>query len=773
MRHLILPWLVAVCPLLAGSISAAESWWQTYTPVATLDQRGTDLETIQPGAARGGSGTLGWYGFWFLDEQDKSGALQAGRQTLQQAGVKRILYYDLGEVGDYAGFFGADGRLQYNGWSLPWWKTQEPLTARWIGLDAFMRDVPWAPYPTAKAYGLPPFTTPDGQPAEDLYAVLTRRGLDGQWQFDWSSNPGVTDDLAQRSGLAALSGKQSGQADTQGKTGWQTVRLVSVDFANPQLRDYCCREIERLIAKLRPEGIHADNLGDMNLGHADTCAFGLWSEHTFRQYLREHFTPAELAGLGIADLATFDLKAYIRDKPFESRGLRWHSLNPKWSEDPLWLCYLVHKVETAQAYHRGFYAAAKAAARQEGLDCAVFGNTIPLGLGGTLLHGACDIAHFEWSTAHGWWGLRPLGLPPQGRVGYVTRLGAALSAAPFCWPSLYVSKDHSGAGHEQLHQVLACDCLANRGLLDFGHWYLDGYSPGTPHSAGVLNRFVRRYAPQLSHRRYLADVAVVHSAWSEIASCTVFNPVMDKFVDEYCGWCEFLGDTHRQWTVVLQEDLTAEKLAAYPIVVLPSVLVLTDSQLAELRRYVDGGGWLVATGQTGTRFGPERYLAPRLESLSLPGARIVGDKPGVTYWRKARDGTAANRLAELLQWPDVAPRLETDAPDTVGVNLNLGEDPSGPLLTLDLNNCDLDVQADTIRPARECTTTIRLPTEWRGLKLQIGYATPEQDAGSSPLALTGDAAVVDQAAGTLRLRTPSFRTYLIVFGRGEPSSSRG
>ena len=219
--------LVAFTPL-AGSISAAESWWQTYTPVATLDQRGTGLETIQPGAARGGSGTLGWYGFWFLDEQDKAGVLQASRQKLQQAGVKRILYYDLGVVGDYAAFFSADGRLKFNGWSLPWWKDQEPLTARWMGLDAFLHDVPWAPYPTAKAYGLPPFTTPDGRPADDLYAVLARRGLDGQWHFDYSSNLGITDDLAQRSGLAGISGKQTGRADTQGKTGWQMVRLVDV-----------------------------------------------------------------------------------------------------------------------------------------------------------------------------------------------------------------------------------------------------------------------------------------------------------------------------------------------------------------------------------------------------------------------------------------------------------------------------------------------------------------------------------------------------------------
>jgi hypothetical protein len=123
--------------------------------------------------------------------------------------------------------------------------------------------------------------------------------------------------------------------------------------------------------------------------------------------------------------------------------------------------------------------------------------------------------------------------------------------------------------------------------------------------------FVRAHAPRLSHRRYLADVAVVHSAWSEIASMNVFNPVMGKFVDEYCGWCDFLGETYRQWDVVLQAELTAENLARYPVVVLPSVMTLTDAHISELRRYVEGGGRVVATGETGTRYGPERYLAPR------------------------------------------------------------------------------------------------------------------------------------------------------------------
>ena len=42
------------------------------------------------------------------------------------------------------------------------------------------------------------------QLADDLDAVLARRGLDGQWRFDYSRNPGITDDLAQRSAARAL-----------------------------------------------------------------------------------------------------------------------------------------------------------------------------------------------------------------------------------------------------------------------------------------------------------------------------------------------------------------------------------------------------------------------------------------------------------------------------------------------------------------------------------------------------------------------------------------
>ena len=130
-------------------------------------------------------------------------------------------------------------------------------------------------------------------------------------------------------------------------------------------------------------------------------------------------------------------------------------------------------------------------------------------------------------------------------------------------------------------------------------------------------------------------------------------------------------------------------------------------------------------------------------------------------WRNCSTGPAGHRV-----WKPTPPA-------TVGVNLNAGSDSSGPLLTLDLNNADLDVATDTLRPAPAITATIRLPDEWRGRDLQASYVTPEMQDVAPPPLLAGDAVSVDHQRGTLRLRTPAFATCLIVFVRNSSVASPG
>ena len=79
---------------------------------------------------------------------------------------------------------------------------------------------------------------------------------------------------------------------------------------------------------------------------------------------------------------------------------------------------------------------------------------------------------------------------------------------------------------------------------------------------------------------------------------------------------------HVPWGVVLDENVNSEQLKSFPVVMLPNVAILSDGELAMLRRYVEQGGSLIVTGWTG-------LLGQRSESIehpaieSLIGARFV------------------------------------------------------------------------------------------------------------------------------------------------------
>lgn len=747
--------------------AAGPSWWEQYTPVVTAGGENRDWDQAAAGAARNVGYPAGWYGFWFRDDQQRIGVGRQSWQRAGQAGLRRLIYYDSGEAGDYAAFFDAAGKVVCNGWSLPWWKG-EPVTARWFGLAAFMADVPWAPWPTAKQYSLPPFTRPDGTPPDDLYEVLARRNLAGQWKFDHFSNPRVSDDAARRSGLAGLTERQTAAAEVAGKSGWQTVRLVHLDFANPQLREFRCRELAREIVEQRPDGVHIDNHGDLNTLYPQIQGFGLWSLHAFRQWLKRRATPSQQAEWGIADPERFDIRDHLRTKRLEpppGPAGRW--THHAWTEDRLWNCYVLSLAEAGLDFHRAVYRAAKDAARQAGLDGLVAGNLIPGFPGHELLAGSCDVAHFEWRAVGRLGPLRGVGLPPWGRAAYVVRLGAAISRAGYCWPSIYVPKDLAGPGHENLHKLLAFDCLANHGLLDFGHWYLDGYSPGTPQSAAFVNRFVAANAPRASGRRFVADVGLVYCPWSALAAVGVARAFNELLFDEYAGWATYLAHRRRAWDVVLSTDLSPERLQQYPVLVLPSVSVLTDEQVAALERYARAGARLVATGGTGARWGPDRFLElrPTGALAGLSSARLVPSTPGRQYWNHDRDPAAAAEMDGLLRFDAPGARLTTDAPPTVGVVLSrsAGRDP---LWMVDLTNFDLDAASDRLRAAPESQVTLQLPAAWARRALDVTYVEPDGPAANTQRPLPSAQWRIARDAGggdSLTMRLPGFLHAMIVY----------
>lgn len=88
---------------------------------------------------------------------------------------------------------------------------------------------------------------------------------------------------------------------------------------------------------------------------------------------------------------------------------------------------------------------------------------------------------------------------------------------------------------------------------------------------------------------------------------------------------------HIPWGVVLDENVTLETLKQFPVVMLPSVAVVSDREVALFRHYVEEGGRLLVTGLTGTRgWRGETNTATPLEPLI--GARLVRELDSTDNW---------------------------------------------------------------------------------------------------------------------------------------------
>ncbi|MBN9690469.1 MAG: hypothetical protein J0M24_09525 [Verrucomicrobia bacterium] len=88
---------------------------------------------------------------------------------------------------------------------------------------------------------------------------------------------------------------------------------------------------------------------------------------------------------------------------------------------------------------------------------------------------------------------------------------------------------------------------------------------------------------------------------------------------------------HIPWAVVLDENVSLERLKQFPVLLLPNVAVISDAEVALFRRYVEAGGRLMITGLTGAR--GWRGEVPAKSSLAdLIGAKWVRELESSDNW---------------------------------------------------------------------------------------------------------------------------------------------
>jgi len=98
--------------------------------------------------------------------------------------------------------------------------------------------------------------------------------------------------------------------------------------------------------------------------------------------------------------------------------------------------------------------------------------------------------------------------------------------------------------------------------------------------------------------------------------------------DKPAIWFQSIQGTHKAcvyehlgFGFLFDEDLTLERLRKFPVICLPNVGILTDAEVALFRRFVEEGGQLIVTGQSGQFDDLGRPLThPNIEGLI--GARV-------------------------------------------------------------------------------------------------------------------------------------------------------
>lgn len=721
----------------SASVAPVPAWARDYHTLVSSSTAKEGHEWELGMMAERGSWATGWYGAWWIQQNvERLGKYDSLRHVehFRRAGVKNMFYFDAGEFGEFVGLASDDGRLLYSQWELRFYRG-DPGRLLWFGKDAFYQDNPPLRLKNYKAFGLPAWTLPDGSRVKSVYE-LAQMSFAGQLRpWEYSSvrvSPEIAHQLRLESFLAA------GPDPVPAVASQSLGRIRSYDHSNPFLLGDFQVGVGMMLTQ-RPAFLHFDNYFDNELLYPCWQAFGPWSLENFRRFLVQ-LDASTQKNLGLDDPSHFDLRKYINSRPYGDPKSKAFFLRPEWFNDPVWNLFVCSKLADSQRLFRDLYSFCKTDSRRQGEEVIVVGNVVPLFPGGSLTTGAVDIAHFEHHS-HTQYGpiVVPTGLPPLGRLGGIARLGAAISNAGYCWLSAYVPKELSGAGHENLHRVMAFDCLANRAVLDYNHQYMNGYSPGSDESAAWINCFIKTFSHYYGQRTPLRDTAVVFPGETLLGSVSVFSMDPRPCLYDYLGWTQALSELHVAWDALPDDQLSATALAGYRRVVLPSCTCLSERACSALLDYVQRGGKLVMSGPAGTRFGTDRYLWKRPDQQTL-AARLNPDQKGLqarcffatetfgrTFYEDIGSGQRNRGRSEIQALMERAagddrPAVAVQASGRVGVfPYNEGH----AAVAIDVVNYDLDIAQDRLTPAQGVRLFLRAPAGRKFMDKSVTLISPE------------------------------------------------
>jgi hypothetical protein len=392
-------------------------------------------------------------------------------------------------------------------------------------------------------------------------------------------------------------------------------------------------------AGMRPNTalVRQDNIGCPsgplwdNGGHCRWCLAG------FKSQLARRFSAEQLKSLGVADLAAFDARQYLRAKIAQAK--------PEATlDDPLLVEY-ARFVHGSNVRAWADEVAAVHAARRGMPVCGNQGSGDLHPFGTVLLSAVGDLIFLENSR-------RAYPEAPN-TMNYKLALAGGRHERP-AW--IWGFGTERQMGEVDGSRLFVAECYANQctpyyEVNNLGHSSKKGYyvicmQPAAYEAMRDYARFAHAHRELLTRAyRNEADVALVYSASSfaakqcgALASASGGRPAQSAR-DHFSGWARWLEAEHVPYNVEVfgdaelwpDGDLPA-RLGRYKLLILPEVEAISAEQAAAVERFVAGGGRLIASGKTGLR--NERFeplASPALERLFRgPGAERAidaGDAP--------------------------------------------------------------------------------------------------------------------------------------------------
>ncbi len=805
--------LVVLAALLAASLPASAQpparrpWWDDFPTIVQTDDAARAKRSNANAALTGTADDQAW-GIW----GQRLRVAESGPKTsgaMHRLGLKALSYTE--GYGNAVAFVVQLKRSADGSWAkLPGTDVTQTLTnhwgwhtfdgtgeVRWVGLHAYWNDEDYArPYTlTHPRYGAPPARYPDGRLATGyngsptdprssrVFDATCARNVLGRMFGGTAGRPLISDVLRGEKATAPTEeqarnlpavvpdpGYTPAQwAERTRKSGALTILEADKDACCPHWNDYHRAEI-RMALDNGVDGIWIDNFSPWDSFNASPIhhAFGEWSVARFRDHLRARFSAAELKTMGVADLAGFDVRAYLQDRirawggnPQDLQDARWS--DARWQDDPVWRAYLIHRRVTGTEALSALYRVYKDEARKAGKpDFLVMGNDIPaFSLG--WARGDLDMVSTELTW--GWWlatGPRGIMPPPLGCYAPVYKLAREHAKSRLVNAWMYSADNVKGKPH--IGDVVSYQALANHALPmpQYGD-----HTMGPEESNAAFFKFVRSVAPAFGGRMPIEQVGVYYSSSSLLVDMLpggYRDHAKQAHSFSFWGWTTALTWLHAPWRALPEWKLKPAELKGLRTVIIPSAEVFPAEDARTLAAWVRAGGQLIVAGQCGLRQGEagnfERVNhgstlalltgAPKSDQavirLGKGTVLVAADDPGYAFFQADKKRPEMlPAFAKLLAQAGAAPdKLALSAPS---VSWKVGLTPyaeKGRLL-VDVNNTDIDIDADHITPAPATQFTVRLPKELQGKRLRARVLSPQ--AARPTVSLTRQGA--DRATVTL------------------------